>query len=189
MKRILLLVLVILGCSITSVERAKKNVTAYVKASLNEPDFYESVYWGSLDSAYYEHFSETPIGKHLFDSCILSIYTDEGIKREQARKFSSMTYDAKCNVFYNDLTFYKKEKRKVIEVYDKTLKPYLDEREIYYSKKPMYRGFQLDHTFRIKGKGKEKLIVKYRFYLDSAYNVTEAKEQDIDAIDDIKETK
>jgi hypothetical protein len=43
--------------------------------------------------------------------------------------------------------------------------------------------FKIDHSFRIRGKKNEKVLVKYRFYLDSALTVTKAEEQDIKVID------
>gem|GEM_PF-5907834 len=58
-----------------------------------------------------------------------------------------------------------------------------DEAKLEFELGQMATIFKIDHSFRIRGLKKQKILVKYRFYLDSTLTVTKAVDQEIRAID------
>lgn len=191
MKRIVLFALLFaLGCAKTPLDRAKITVKEYVKTMLNEPKQYEDVSWGKLDSAYYDLFSETPRGSKLDDSCKASFFEDNSIERKYLREIDGKDYDSKSAIWakYINVKYGKMTREKFDVIYDSLMKPYMAERTAYYKHDPVFRGYKIDHSFRIKGQKKDKVLVKYRFYLDSTLAVEKAEDLDIDAIDQKNES-
>lgn len=187
MKRIILFVLLAaVGCSKTPLDRAKENVKQYVKTMLNDPKQYESVSWGTLDSTYYNSFAETPRGNILLDSCFLSLSwlsKSERMELRDSLKDKTFLLKARIMIDYLDKNYPSKPKNGVVDTLKEIIKPFKVERDNYDLQLPLFRGYKIDHSFRIRGKKKEKELVKYRFYLDTALIVNKAVDQEIKAID------
>ena len=162
MKRIILFVLLAaVGCSKTPLNRAKENVRQYIKTMLNDPSSYKSVVWGTLDSVskdYSTIYKFKDIEAEIF---LVEKEIPEGKKRGMSAKQVVQDF-IKTNNLKEGIDYI------------------IDARQIYPGD---INIFMIDHSFRVRDKKKEKALVKYRFYLDSALMVTKAEEQDIKAID------
>ncbi|MBU1356865.1 MAG: hypothetical protein KJ620_09895 [Candidatus Edwardsbacteria bacterium] len=174
MKRIVLFVLLAsLGCSKTPFDRAKGNVRQYVKTMLNDPAYYKPVSWGTLDSL---HFNSTDSTSVQFKrSTITGEITYSKEIREKLREIDE------AGVMMGKKPEERKEAMRKFLRSKKLATP--DEAKLEFELGQMATIFKIDHSFRIRGLKKQKILVKYRFYLDSTLTVTKAVDQEIRAID------
>lgn len=137
-----LVLLVVYGCSKTPLDLAKQGVSRNIGKYLNDPSYYESVSWGSLDSAYANYENDFLI-KYITES------RSNGIEPSDD------------------------DARRVLAAYRKKEPQH----------RPIFKGYTINHTFRVRGPNKQKILMKYQFTIDTTFNIIDVEQQDIETID------
>jgi hypothetical protein len=141
-----------------------------------------------MDSSFYKDFYEAPMGRCMFDSCLLAYPFQEEKNRRRLERIVQGNRDSTATIMINKVVKFLDE----YGVIDKNergrffTKHFAVWNTAYNNYKPEFKGYQIEHTFRVKGQKKEKILMKYLFMLDLTYNVIDAEKQTIKAFDSTK---
>ncbi|MDQ7797611.1 MAG: hypothetical protein RDU76_01535 [Candidatus Edwardsbacteria bacterium] len=180
----LLLLLVATGCSKTPLDHAKKAVSKNIGQYLNDPSYYESVSWNTLDSVFYEKYFDTPRASKVFDSCALLIPLKKNSSKAKLQQLFKLPMKEKYLKVYRVFTEDEGiSGEKIGALWRLVAKNYYAEEDTF---KPYFKGYKIGHTFRARGPKKERVLIKYIFTLDSTFNVIDAEKLPIEAFDNTK---
>ena len=163
MKKIILAItlLLVVSCTKSPEDQAKKNITEYLKKNMDDPSSYESVEFGKLDTLH-SAFNESKEGIALRnEDAKLELKMDD-LSKELDTNPQSINRLKQIQVTSDSIT---KRRREINDVQLKNA-----------NYKGDFVGFNMTHKFRGKNKLGAVILNEKRFLLDTKFNVQGTEE-------------